>query len=66
MRKQNLLKLLLLIGLLLLISSFFIGHFANISDPLNRFLRGLGITLIVAYFLKTSLTKTIWWKFFAN
>lgn len=66
MRKQNLLRLLLLIGLLLLISSFFIERFTNISESFNGFLRGLGITFVVAYFLKTSLTKTVWWKFFAN
>lgn len=60
MRKSNLLKLLLPIGLLLLICSFFIGHFTNISEPADGFLRGSGITLIVAYFLKASVTKTIW------
>ncbi|MVN22131.1 hypothetical protein [Mucilaginibacter arboris] len=60
MRKPNLLKLLLPVGLLLLICSLFIGHFTKISEPLNGFFKGLGITLIVAYFLKASLTKTVW------
>lgn len=60
MRKPNLLKLLLPIGLLLLICSLFIGRFTPISDPTDGFLRGSGITLIVAYFLKASVTKTIW------
>ncbi len=60
MRKRNLLKLLLPIGLLLLVCSFFIGRFTNISEPTDGFLRGSGITLIVAYFLKASVAKTIW------
>lgn len=60
MRKRNLLKLLLPIGLLLLLCSFFIGHFTEISEPTYGFLRGSGVTLIVAYFLKASVAKTIW------
>ncbi len=58
MRKLNLLKLLLLTGLLLLTSSFLLQHFIYLSDPLKGFLKGMGITLIVAYFLKASVTKT--------
>jgi hypothetical protein len=60
MRKQLLLKMLLAMGVLLLISSFSLSHFTTITDPLHGFLKGLGITLIVAYFLKASLTKTVW------
>lgn len=58
MRKQNFLKAVLPIGILLLACSFFIGHFTDVSKPFDAFLRGLGITLIVAYFLKASVTKT--------
>ncbi|MGI4020093.1 MAG: hypothetical protein ACRYFA_01175 [Janthinobacterium lividum] len=60
MRKPNLLKLLLAIGVLLLICSFSLGHFTKISDPIQGFLKGTGITLIVAYFLKASMAKTVW------
>ncbi len=66
MRKRNLLKLLLPVGLLLLTCAFFIGDFTRISKPFDGFLKGLGITLIVAYFLKASTIKTVWWKVFAN
>jgi len=58
MRKLNLLKLLLLTGLLLLTSSFLLQHFIHLSDPLKGFLKGMGITFIVAYFFKASVTKT--------
>lgn len=60
MRKQTLLKLLLATGLLLLLCPLLIQHFTELSEPLNGFLRGLGITFIVAYFLKASLSKTVW------
>jgi hypothetical protein len=60
MRKQNLLKLLLPLGVLLVVCSLFIQHFTQLSEPFIGFLRGLGITLVVAYFLKASLTKTVW------
>jgi len=60
MRKQNFLKLLLPIGVLLVVCSLFIGHFTQISQPFIAFLRGLGVVLIVAFFLKASLTKTAW------
>jgi len=59
MRKPNLLKLLLPVGLLLLLCSFVLKHFTQVSEPLDGFLRGMGITFIVAYFLKASLTKTV-------
>ena len=59
MRKQNLLKLLLPIGFLLIVCSVLIGHFTKISEPLEGFFKGTGITFIVAYFLKASLTKTV-------
>lgn len=59
MRKQNLLKLLLPIGFLLIICSFIIGHFTKLPQPLEGFFKGMGITFIVAYFLKASLTKTV-------
>jgi hypothetical protein len=60
MRKPFFLKLLLAMGVLLLISSFSLGHFTTIPDPIHGFLKGCGVTLIVAYFLKASLTKTVW------
>ncbi len=59
MRKPNLLKLLLPVGLLFLLCSFVLKHFIQVSEPLDGFLRGMGITFIVAYFLKASLTKTV-------
>lgn len=59
MRKRTLLKLLLPIGLLLLVTSILIGHFTPISEPIDGFLKGSGVTLIVAYFLKASMTKSV-------
>lgn len=59
MRKLKFLKLLLLIGLLSIVCSFLLGHFTPVSETLKGFLKGMGITLIVAYFLKASVTKTV-------
>lgn len=59
MRKLKLLKLLLLVGFLSIICSFILGHFTPVSQTLKEFLKGAGITLIVAYFLKASVTKTV-------
>ncbi len=59
MKKLKLLKLLLLVGFLSIVCSFLLGHFTPISDSLKGFLKGAGITLIVAYFLKASVTKTV-------
>lgn len=59
MRKLKFLKLMLLIGFLSIVCSFLLGHFTPISDSLKGFLKGTGITLIVAYVLKASVTKTV-------
>ncbi len=59
MRKRNLLKLLLFVGLVLIICSVAASHFVKISEPVNRILKGTGVTFIVAYFLKASLIKTV-------
>ncbi|MGI4751583.1 MAG: hypothetical protein ACRYFB_13205 [Janthinobacterium lividum] len=59
MRKLKFLRLLLLIGFLSIICSVLLGHFTPISESLKGFLKGIGITLIVAYFLKASVTKTV-------
>ncbi|RYE28377.1 MAG: hypothetical protein EOP42_17045 [Sphingobacteriaceae bacterium] len=59
MRKLKFLRLLLLIGFLSIVCAFLLGHFTPISENLKSFLKGTGITLIVAYFLKASVTKTV-------
>lgn len=59
MRKLKFLKLLLLIGFLFIVCSLTLGHFTPISDSMKGFLKGMGITLIVAYFLKASVTKSV-------
>lgn len=58
MRKLKFLKLLLLVGFLSIICSVLLEHFTPISESLKGFLKGAGITLIVAYFLKASVTKS--------
>ena len=62
MKKPNFLKLLLPLGVLLILFAFIIGHFMPLSEPMHGFLKGLGITLVVAYFLKASMQKTAWYK----
>lgn len=64
MRKLHLLKLLLPIGLLSIICALLLGHFTKISPSAEGFLKGLGIIFIVAYVLKASMTKTLWYKVF--
>ncbi|RYE30702.1 MAG: hypothetical protein EOP42_11765 [Sphingobacteriaceae bacterium] len=59
MRKLKFLKLLLLLGFLSIVCSYALEHFTPISASLKEFLKGMGITLIVAYFLKASVTKSV-------
>jgi len=47
MKNQNLKRLLLPIGLLLISASFIIKHFMDVPDFIDGFLKGVGIGLLI-------------------